>query len=108
MEGAKGGKLINLGIQLGSQTVALLVTLTPEVEEKVGILIQLCPTGGEKRLPANLKLILHSRAGKILQSVCSRAQDNYIQLKPFKGKSGIHFSVEVSIGDISITEHFEI
>ncbi len=107
-EGAKGGKLINLGIQLGSQTVALLISVTPETSEKVGIQVQLYPTEGDRYLPPNLQLSLLSKAGKTLQSVRARSQDNYIQLKPFKGKSGIHFSIEVSIENISVTEDFEI
>ena len=107
-EGAKRGKLINLGMQLGSKTVALMLTVTPEASEKVGILVHLYPTGGERYLPANLQLTLLSRAGKTLQSTQSRGQDNYIQLKPFKGKLGTRFIVEVSMGDVSVTEDFEL
>lgn len=107
-EGAKGGKLINLGVQLGSQTVALLMTVTPEADERVGILVQLYPTEGERYLPPNIQLTLYSRAGKTLQSIQSRGQDNYIQLKPFQGKPGTYFTVEVSIGDISVREDFEL
>ena len=107
-EGVKGGKVINLGMQLGNQTVALLMTVTPETSEKLGILVQLYPTVGERYLPANLRLTLLSRAGKTLQSTQSRGQDNYIQLKPFKGKLGSRFSVEVSMGNIKVTEDLEI
>ena len=107
-EGAKGGKLINLGMQLGIQTVALLVTVTPEADEKVGILVQLHPTEGKRHLPANVQLTLRSRAGKTLQSTQSRRQDNYIQLRLFKGKPGTRFSVEVSLGDVKVREDFEI
>ncbi|WP_019503854.1 DUF1822 family protein [Pleurocapsa sp. PCC 7319] len=107
-EGTKKGKLINLGMQLESQTVALLITVTSETSEKVGILVQLYPTGEERYLPANLQLTLRSRAGKILQSTQSRSQDNYIQLKPFKGKPGTRFSVEVSMGDVIVREDFEL
>jgi len=106
--GAKGGKLINLAMQLGSQTVALLVTITPETEEKLGSSIQLHPTGGERYLPPNLKLTLLSKAGKTLQEVQSRSQDNYIQLKSFKGELGKRFSVEVSLSDVSVKEEFEL
>lgn len=107
-EGAKGGKLINLGMQLGSQTVALLLTVTPETSEKVGILVQLYPTEGERWLPPDLQLTLLSKTGKILQSTRSRGQDNYIQLKSFKGKLGTRFSVEVSMGNIKVTEDFQL
>ena len=106
--GAKRGKLIDLGMQLGSETVALLVTIVQEAEEKLGISIQLHPTGGEKYLPPHLKLTLLSKAGKTLQEVQSRSHDNYIQLKPFKGELGKRFSIEVSLSDVSIKEDFEL
>jgi Protein of unknown function (DUF1822) len=107
-EGAKKGKLIDLGMQLGNQTVALLVTITEETENKLGVLIQLHPTGGERYLLPNLKLSLFSKAGKSLQEVQARSQDNYIQLKSFKAKLGTRFSIEVSLDDISVRESFEL
>lgn len=106
-EGAKRCKLIDLGMQLGSQTVALLVNII-EAENKLGILIQLHPTGGKRYLPPNLKLTLLSKSGKIIQQVQARSQDNYIQLKSFKGEVGKSFSIEVSLLDISAREDFEL
>ncbi|MEA5626522.1 DUF1822 family protein [Nostoc sp. UHCC 0251] len=107
-EGAKRAKLLDLGMQLGNQNVALLVKIKEEPEEKLAILIQLHPGGGARCLPPNLKLILLSKAGKILQEVQSRNQDNYIQLKPFKGEQGKRFKIQVSLGSVSITENFEL
>lgn len=98
----KGGKLIDLGMQLGSPPAALLVNVTEETENKLGVLVQLHPTGGEKYLPPNLKLTLLSKAGKKLQEVQSRGQDNYIQLQPFRGEPGKRFSIEVSLSDATI------
>jgi hypothetical protein len=108
LESAKRGKLIDLGMQLGSQSVAILVNVSGEAEEKLGVLIQLHPTGGKRYLPHNLKLTLLSKAGKILQEVESRTQDNYIQLKSFKGEPGKRFSIEVSLGDVTVREDFEL
>ncbi|MGH8000411.1 MAG: DUF1822 family protein [Brasilonema sp.] len=108
-KGPKKAKLIDLGVQLGHQTVALLVNITEETDDKLGVLMQLHPTGGEKYLPPDLKLTLLSKAGKILQQVISRAQDNYIQLKFFKGESGKRFSVELSLGEeLKVKEDFEL
>ena len=101
------GKLINLGMELENQTVALLITVTPESED-VRILVQLYPTGREKYLPANLQLTLLNKVEKILQSNRSRSQDNYIQLKSFKGKPGIRFGIEVSTASVRIREYFEL
>ena len=104
----KRGKLIDLGIQLSHQTVALLVNITEEAQEKISISIQLHPTGKEKYLPPNIKVTLLSKAGNILQQVEARGQDNYIQLKLFKGERGKRFSIEVSLGDLSVRENFEL
>jgi hypothetical protein len=118
----KRAKLINLGLQLGSQSVALLVALAlakrdevppaegiaPEAEQKVSILVQMHPVGGETYLPPNLRLALLSEAGDILQDVQSRSQDNYIQLKGFRGNPGESFNIQVAFGDASMTETFEI
>lgn len=108
MAGTNRGKLIDLGMQLGSQTLALLVNITQDAEDKLGILVQLHPTNGERYLPPNVKLTLLSKAGKTLQEVSSRGEDNYIQLKPFKGELGKQFSIEVSLLDISVREDFEL
>lgn len=106
--GAKRGKLLNLGVQLGQQTVALLVNVTPEAEGKLGVLVQLHPTGAARYLMPNLTLSLRSQAGKMLQEVTSRSQDNYIQLKPFKGRSGTRFSVAIHLGNETVEENFEL
>jgi hypothetical protein len=106
--GAKRGKLINLGVQLGQQTVALLINVTLEVEGKLGVLVQLHPTGAARYLSPKLALSLRSQTGKMLQEVTSRSQDNYIQLKPFKGRSGTRFSVALHLGDETVEEDFEL
>ncbi len=104
----KRGKLIDLGIQLSHQTVALLVNITEEAEEKISISIQLHPTAKEKYLPTNIKVTLLSKGGNILQEVEARGQDNYIQLKLFKGERGKRFSIQVSLDELSVRENFEL
>lgn len=106
--GTKGGKLLNFGVQLDHQTVALLVTATPETEGKIGIIVQVLPVAGAQILPTRLKLTLLSSTETILQEVQSREQDNYIQLKPFKGKPGVNFSIEISLNDVKFREVFEL
>jgi hypothetical protein len=58
--GVKRGKLINLGLQLEQQTVALLISVTSEANEKLGVLVQLHPTGTVQYLMPELKLVLRS------------------------------------------------
>ena len=104
----KRAKLIDLGLQLGNQSLALLVAITPEPEEKVGILVQVHPMEGENYLPPNLKLSMHSESGEILQEVESRSVDNYIQLKRFRGLPGESFGIKLTFGEASVTENFVI
>jgi hypothetical protein len=106
-ESFQRGKLINLGLQFDDQTVAMIVTITPDNEDKLRVVVQLHPTEGIQFLPPNVQLTLISRAGKVLQTVTARQQDNYIQLKPFKGKLGQRFCIEVSLNDQRIQEEFE-
>lgn len=103
-----GVKVIDLGIQLGKQSVALLVGVTAEDKEKVGIRIQLHPANGQTYLPSGVKLGLISGSGNIIQEFSSRSQDNFVQLKRFSCLRGKSFKIRVSIDDFSITEDFII
>ena len=107
-ESVSGGKLLNLGMQLGQRSVVLLITVVPENEEKIGINIQILPTGDDTVLPHDLAARLISSTDKVLQSVTSREQDNYIQMKPFKGKPGIQFGIEVELDGVKVSEAFEL
>ncbi|PMB26479.1 hypothetical protein CEN45_03570 [Fischerella thermalis CCMEE 5198] len=102
----KGAKLIDLGMQLRNTAVVLLIGLTSEIDEKVSIRVQLHPANEEVYLPPDLKLLLLSGSGNILQEVQSRSHDNFIQLKKFKSPPGRNFSLQVTLGDISIKEDF--
>ena len=104
----KRAKFIDLGMQFGKQQLTLLVKIKSEPQENLSVSIQLHPSSEERHLPPNLKLILLSKAGKNLQEVQSRTQDNYIQLKPFKGEKGKRFQIQVSLGSLSTTENFEL
>lgn len=104
----EGIKLIDLGMELENQSVALLIGLAPETEQRVGIRVQLYPAGGQTYLPANIRLALLSHSGTILQEYRARVQDSLIQLKRFSCPVGKSFSIQVSINDFSITEAFAI
>ena len=101
-------KLIDLRMQLKTKTIALLVALTQESDQKVNILVQLHPRQGEMYLPPHLKLVLLSESGETFQEVESRGQDLCIQLRPFKVLSGTNFSIQVALDGVSIKEAFAI
>lgn len=110
-EGVSGGKLIDLGMQLAGNPVALVVTLTPaeadEEDEEVNIRLRVYPTGKQIYLPPNLQLIVLDESGTTIPELLAQARsvDNWIQLE-FGAKPGERFSIRVTLGDVSITENF--
>lgn len=101
-------KIIDLGVQLKNQSVVLLVAITPFSEQKVEILVQLHPINGKSYLSSNLRLNLLSADGEVIQEVQSRINDNFIQLKRFRGYPGEGFNVQVSDDNFMIEETFVI
>ena len=102
-----GVKLIDLGIQLGGQSLALMLAVSQEKEEKTAIIVQVHPTGNERYLPPNLKLML-LESGEVIQQIQSRSRDYYIQLNRFTGLTGTCFSLQLTLDNFSITEDFSI
>ncbi len=118
-----GAKLIDLGLQLGTQPVALLVALSeerdspkekaersgmPQTLHSANILVQLHPAGYDDCLPPHVQLQLLSEAGDLLQAVESRGQDLWIQLRPFKVQSGTNFRLQLTLADVTIAEAFSV
>lgn len=104
----EGVKLIDLGVQLGHQPVALVVGITSMEQQRVGLQVQLLPTAGQSVLPAGIALKLLSPSGSVLQTSVARSQDSLIQLKRFSCPEGRSFALQVELGDFRITETFQI
>lgn len=100
-------KLIDLGVQIASHPVALIVEVTPESEQRKNILLQVHPSGKQIYLPSSLQLIVLDEVGTIFLEAQARNADNYIQLE-FSGTPGEQFSVKVALGEASIIEDFII
>ncbi|WP_414573869.1 DUF1822 family protein [Nostoc sp. CCY 9925] len=103
----KRAKLIDLGMEIESQKVVLLVAFIPEDSQQVSIRVQLHPANGEY-LPVNIKLALVLESEEIIQEVQAREQDNYIQLKGFDGEIGECFSIQITFDSHQIRENFVI
>ncbi len=101
----KGGKLIDLGMQIGAKRVVLLLAISHEPEQKIGVLVQVHPTGTEQYLPVNLKLLLLESGNNLLE-IKSRNKDCFIQLNHFKCLPGSEFSIKLVLNEFSITEEF--
>lgn len=101
------GQLIDLGMQLASHSIALVVAIAPAVEQEVDILLQVHPMEALTYLPPLLQLIVLDEAGTTVLEAQARSADNYIQLQ-FSGEMGEGFSVKVALGDVSVTQDFAI
>lgn len=103
-----GAKLIDFGIDLGERAIVLLVLLTPEASEQVGILVQVHPAKGQRYLPAQLQLAVLAQTGEMLKEVSSRSLDNYMQLPYFQGVTGESFQIQITLDRFYLTETFLI
>lgn len=86
----------------------MVITVASDNSEKIKVQAKLLSAQGKKYLLPRIKLTLYSSTNNVLQVIESGAKDNYIQLKPFYGKEGISFSLEVSFEGIKIREDFEL
>lgn len=103
------GKLIDLGVQLGNNVFALVITCTSLTNTEVEILLQVYPGDDRIYLPANLELVVFDDTETIVPQlqVKSREADNCIQLSLI-GITGESFSLKLTQEDISFTESFQI
>jgi len=70
------------------------------------IWVQVHPTNGCECLPYNLRLAVLDEACEAVMQAIARESKN-IQLE-FSGTLGEHFSVQVALGEVSLTEAFVI
>ena len=98
-------KQIDLGVLLSNKSVALVITIQPEIEDKTNILVQVIPMDRDEYLPLGigLKVMLESETAEIK----AREADNIIQLR-FIEPSKSQFTVQISLGDAVVTESFII
>lgn len=102
----KRAKAIDLGIQLGNDSVVLALALTSQPDDTINILVQIYPSSGKPYLPSNLKLKMLSPSGKILQETVSGSFNNYVQLRRFSGQQGDRFSIEITLDRVTVQENF--
>lgn len=105
--GIRRVKLVDLGMQIAGNAVALAVALVQKVNGEVGVLVQVYPTGDEDYLPPDLQLLLLSESGVILREVIARRTDVCLQLK-FSGDKSEKFSIKLALEKANIIENFVI
>lgn len=99
-------KSITLGE--GEGTVALLVELSRESDDRVGVRVKLAPGPEMPHLPAQIGLSLISETGETLKSIEARDRDDLLQITRFKCSPGYHFSLRVQLDEIDAIETFVI
>ncbi|OUL24647.1 hypothetical protein BV372_28780 [Nostoc sp. T09] len=108
--GVSKARLIDLGMQLGSSQVALIVTIRPKTEEKIGVRLQVQPINQQHKLPPNLQLSVISGGETRLQAETrsddrGEGKDKLLQLG-FSPPPGTQFQVRVSLEGVSVSEDF--
>ncbi len=98
-------KKIDLGLLINKKSVALVVTITPQTDDKTEVLVQIIPMDRYEYLPPGigLNIVLESESAEIK----AREADNIIQLK-FIEPPRSQFTVQISLGDAVVTENFII
>ncbi|MGI2904162.1 DUF1822 family protein [Tolypothrix sp. VBCCA 56010] len=99
-------KVIDLGIQLASHKIALVIQLTTQTSGSVDIRLRVYPTGDGIYLPQGLQLIVLSSDGNVLSENQARVADNWMQLELEEGRTGDEFQVKLALEDVSIIENF--
>ncbi|WP_353928880.1 DUF1822 family protein [Okeanomitos corallinicola TIOX110] len=98
-------KKIDLGMQLVSHSLALIVIPRVNDETEVDLIVQLHPIKDQFYLPESVQMKLLDKNGTAVLDNQSRESDNYIQLK-FTAEPGDLFSIAVSLENASVTESF--
>ena len=102
-------KQIDLGSaadELDNHQAILAVTLVPETDRQMDVLIQIHPATGQTHLPPHLQLKIVDETGKTFTATASHA-DRCIQQR-FMSDFGECFSLQLTLGAASITENFSI
>jgi Protein of unknown function (DUF1822) len=111
--GIKKARLIDLGMQLGSTALGLIVSIIPKAEGRLGVYLQVQSIDDSIKLPPHLKLSVLSESGETIPRLETEARsddngqgkDRSLELR-FSPPPGILFRVRVSLDDCSITEDF--
>ncbi|NEO16148.1 MULTISPECIES: DUF1822 family protein [unclassified Moorena] len=104
---AKPIDLFDLGLELAGNPVVLIITVGKIDKETASVRAQVYPRGETLTLPANLKLSVLTATGDIFTEVTARSNDEFIQYQ-FNAQQGDDFGIQVSLGEASVTERFQV
>ncbi len=102
---ARRVKKLDFGLRLNGETVALVITVDPEIETNVNVLVQVIPLGDREFLPMGLKLTIALESDRA--EAIAREADNLIQLE-FSESLGSPVTLKVELEGTIFTEEFVV
>lgn len=101
-------KVLHLSSQTNILDVMLLLAFHVEEDKRRNIRLQIHPSQGSGHLPDQIVVKLLGTSGQMLQTIVSGAEDDFIQLKRFKCRSGQQFAIQVEFADYKSQEWFVV
>lgn len=98
----KWGKVVGFD----AEQVALVIGLLPSETPESDILVEVYPVGESPYLPHDLELVVLDEVGVTVMQAQARSNKK-IQME-FSGESGEGFSIKLVMGDVSVTEAFQL
>jgi hypothetical protein len=107
---ASGAAVLTCGkkifLNTASDDLLLMFSVDIEADKRRNIRIQLYPSG-ESLLPSDVVLALElSETGERLKTVKAGAQDNFIQIPPFRCLAGQRLKVHIQLDNSTCQEEF--
>ena len=100
-------KILDFGMNFDLAKVAVVITILPEGQNETNVNLRVYPTDKTQYLPETLQLKILDEEGEIFERAKARETDIALQLD-FKGERGDRFVLNISLGDIDVTERFAI
>lgn len=98
-------RALDLGLHIAGLEVALMMATLERPDGKLDILLRTYPMGAHPFLPQGLQLDLIDDQAQVCLSAQARSHDDYMQMK-LTAESGDRFSLKITLGEASLTEHF--
>ena len=109
--GVRKARIVDLGLQLRSHKLILIVAIMPKTNGKIGVWLQVQPSAELTVLPPHLKLTVLSASGETRLEAEARSneqgrgKDKSLERR-FSPPSGTIFKVNISLEGVSISEDF--
>lgn len=101
------GKRLNLGVEMGGFSLALVIGLLPKSATENSIFLRVYAINDAYTLPPDLKVNIIDNQAQIFKTLVARNNDRLLQYK-FWGKKGEYFWVQINLGLTQLSEAFII